>query len=373
MTVTRLLAAPSGLQVTAGDGSLDLAWTAPPGTVTGYDVHYTSALKTGASAVADDAAVQTGGVSAGWTAVSRGTETDPPTASQTVSSLTNNTEYRVRVRAKNSDGNGDWVHGAGTPQQTDTTGPSAPVFDPGAGDTVTDAGRNITLTFTEAVKKDNANADFTSHSDLSAILTLTRTNASGTAIPYAREYQHGRRRSSPSTRPATSPTGTVYVGISSAYYDENGNAGTAASATFTVAAPSTPVQSSDANLSALGGEHVHELPGYVHGAEHRILLGFDDKLQGDGGAREDAREARRDGGRHRQGHRDRAGHGGDERLGERAHRATRRRQRPHGAGHGRRRDDEGLHGHRHAGGAGAGNPHGDALGLSEPRTGRDNP
>ena len=133
VTVTRLLAAPSGLQVTAGDGSLDLSWTAPPGTVTGYDVHYTSALKTGATPVADDAAVQTGGVSAGWTAVSRGTENDPPTASQALSGLTNNTEYRVRVRAKNTDGNGDWVHGTGTPQQTDTTGPSAPVVRPGRG------------------------------------------------------------------------------------------------------------------------------------------------------------------------------------------------------------------------------------------------
>ena len=245
VTVTRLLAAPTSLGITAGDGSLALAWTAPTGTVTGYDVHYTSALKTGATPVADDAAVQTGGVSAGWTAVSRGTENDPPTASQALSGLTNDTEYRVRVRAKNADGNGDWVHGAGTPQQTDTTGPSAPAFVPGAGDTVSNAGTNITLTFTEAVRKDNANADFTSQADLSAVLTLARTNAGGTAIPYSASINTDK------TIITIDPTddladGTVYVGISNAYYDSNGNAGTAASATFTVATMST-----NADLSGL--------------------------------------------------------------------------------------------------------------------------
>ena len=131
----------------------------------------------------------------------------------------------------------------------DTTGPSAPTFVPGAGGTVTDAGTNITLTFSEAVKKDDQNADFTGHSDLSAILTLARTDASGTAIAYAASINAGK------TVITIDPTddlagGTVYVGISNAYYDENGNAGTAASATFTVAA-TTPAQSSNANLSAL--------------------------------------------------------------------------------------------------------------------------
>ena len=252
VTVTRLLAAPAGLGIAAGDGTLAVTWTAPAGTVTGYDVHYTSAPKTGASPVADDAAVQTGGVSAGWTAASRGTETDPPTASQTLSGLTNDTEYRVRVRAKNTDGNGAWVFGTGTPQQTDTTGPSAPAFAPGAGDTVTDAGTNITLTFTEAVRKDNANADFTGHSDLSAILTLTRTNASGTAIPYSASINAGK------TVITIDPTddladGTVYVGISSAYYDTNGNAGTAASATFTVATASTNADLSGLTASSATG------------------------------------------------------------------------------------------------------------------------
>ena len=48
---------PTDLTVTAGDTKLDLSWTAPAGTVTGYDVHYTSAV---AGTVADNASVQTG-------------------------------------------------------------------------------------------------------------------------------------------------------------------------------------------------------------------------------------------------------------------------------------------------------------------------
>ena len=55
-------AAPAGLSIalTVGSGDLAVSWTAPTGTVTGYDVHYTWAPKTGDSAVDDDAAVQTG-------------------------------------------------------------------------------------------------------------------------------------------------------------------------------------------------------------------------------------------------------------------------------------------------------------------------
>ena len=236
-------AAPTGLIITPGDGTLALSWTAPTGTLTGYDVHYTSAL---VGAVADDAVASGTDASAAWVAATR-TATDT-TASQTISGLANNTEYRVRVRARNAAGAGAWVHGTGTPQQTDTTGPSAPTFVPGDGATVADAGTTITLTFTEAVRKDAANADFTGHADLSAILTLARTNAGGAAIAYTASINAGK------TVITIDPTGdladgAVYVGISSAYYDANGNAGTAASATFTVAA--TPARSSNADLGAL--------------------------------------------------------------------------------------------------------------------------
>ena len=111
VTVTRLW---TTLSVSLGDGSLGLAWTAPSGTVEGYEVHYTSAPKTGEESVADNAAVQTDAqatAAAGWLDASHsGTE-----ASHTISSLSNGTAYRVRVRAKGPGGNSGWVTGDGTP------------------------------------------------------------------------------------------------------------------------------------------------------------------------------------------------------------------------------------------------------------------
>ena len=243
VTVTAVApGAPTVLLVSAGDARLDLSWTAPSfdggSALTGYDVHYTSS-----TTVAADAAAGTN-VATEWVAVTR-TETDPPTASQTISSLTNETAYRLRVRAKNAAGESGWVTGSGTPQQTDTTGPEAPAFDPADGTTVADAGTNITLTFLEAVRKDGANAGFTGHSDLSPILTLKAGSSTGADIGYAATVNGA------GTVITIDPVndladGMVYVAISADYYDASGNRGTAASATFTVDTPST-----DATLSGL--------------------------------------------------------------------------------------------------------------------------
>ena len=244
VTVTAVApAAPTGLLVSAGNARLDLSWTVPSfdggSAITGYDVHYTSSTTVSAGAAAgSDAAT-------GWAAVSRGTEADPPTVSQAISGLTNDTAYRVSVRAKNAAGESDWVTGSGTPQQTDTTGPAAPAFEPADGTTVADAGTNITLTFVEAVKKDDRNAGFTGHSDLSPILTLKAGSSTGSDIGYAATVNGAGTVIT--IDPVNDLTdGMVYVAISAGYYDANGNRGTAASATFTVDTPST-----DATLSGL--------------------------------------------------------------------------------------------------------------------------
>ena len=122
ITVTlQQIAAPASLTVAPGNAKLDLTWTAPTGTLTGYDVHYTSAV---AGTVGNDVAVQTSGsatASTGWLAVTR----SGTTASQTISSLANGTTYRVRVRAVNAAGGSAWAFGTGTPEALPTVSLSA--------------------------------------------------------------------------------------------------------------------------------------------------------------------------------------------------------------------------------------------------------
>ena len=129
-------AAPTELVVAAGHAQLALSWTAPSGTLTGYDVHYTSAA---AGTVSNTAAASGSDASAAWVAVMRtGT-----TASQTISSLTNGTDYRVRLRARNSNGNSDWAFGAGTPAAPTAGVPAAPT-----GLTVSPGDRQLALSWT---------------------------------------------------------------------------------------------------------------------------------------------------------------------------------------------------------------------------------
>ncbi|MCY4559354.1 MAG: cadherin-like beta sandwich domain-containing protein, partial [Chloroflexi bacterium] len=111
-TPARAPAAPTNLEVDAADGQLALEWTAPSATVTGYDVHYTSAPATGNGAVANAATASGSDPATAWVAVTR----SGTTASQTISSLTNGATYRVRVRATNSGGSSAWVFKSGTPR-----------------------------------------------------------------------------------------------------------------------------------------------------------------------------------------------------------------------------------------------------------------
>ena len=105
--------APTNLVITPGDGRLRLSWTAGTGTVTGYDLHFTSAPSSGAGAVANDAAVAAPGTdfSTAWIAADVSDDTDTMESL----ALANGTTFRVRVRARNSGGNSAWVFGEGTP------------------------------------------------------------------------------------------------------------------------------------------------------------------------------------------------------------------------------------------------------------------
>ena len=100
--------APGALSTAAsGFGALNLTWTAPSDTVTGYDVHYTS------GAPADDAPASTTIAVAGWVAVARAV--GDTTTSQVIDNLP---AYwvRVRVRAVNEGVPGAWAFSSGTPR-----------------------------------------------------------------------------------------------------------------------------------------------------------------------------------------------------------------------------------------------------------------
>ena len=147
--------APTGLGVAGSDTTLTVSWTAPSGTVTGYDVHYTSA---DTSAVANDAAVGTA-VATAW--VTAGAVTGSP---HTIMPLTNETEYRVRVRATNASGSGPWAFGKGTPRAGPTYGFSltSKIVGPGVAD-------NVEVTLSEGAP--------------SGGLALTVTRLLGTSVP----------------------------------------------------------------------------------------------------------------------------------------------------------------------------------------------
>ncbi len=131
------------------------------------------------------------------------------------------------------DTNGNQGTAATATFTVDTTGVAAPTFSPVSGATVTDAGTNITLTFGEAIKRTAGGADFTTHAHLASVLTLKVSNNAGADIAYAATINSAK------TVITINPSsdlvdGQVYVAISNAYYDANGNQSTAAAATFTV-------------------------------------------------------------------------------------------------------------------------------------------
>ena len=100
---------PTGLTVASRGTRLDLSWMHPHRLPRRYEVHYTSS-----STVAGDAAAQTGAtpsaangwVDSGHTGIS---------SRRSLTGLTNDVEYRVRVRSVSDNGESAWVTGKGTP------------------------------------------------------------------------------------------------------------------------------------------------------------------------------------------------------------------------------------------------------------------
>ena len=113
--------------LTAGDGKLTATWAAPANggsAITAYAVEYKEA------SAADSA----------YTAVTR---SDADALTETISSLSNDTEYTVRVRAANASGDGPWAEKSATPMAADTTAPS------GSSATVSADGMTIDVVFDE--------------------------------------------------------------------------------------------------------------------------------------------------------------------------------------------------------------------------------
>ncbi len=131
VTVTRLPAppgSPKDLDVEAGDGKLDLTWTAPEtgGDPAGYEVHYTSS-----ATVADGAEHLSGDAPSaadGWIDA----EHSGTSVSLEIAGLVDGTEYRIRVRARNAGGTSGWLTGAGTPRAPPGV-PTALQVEPGNG------------------------------------------------------------------------------------------------------------------------------------------------------------------------------------------------------------------------------------------------
>ena len=116
---TNLTVTPTLTPMAAGDGTLELSWTASEGTVTAYHVDYTTSatVAAGARAGGQGNHETTQDPARGWVALQRGPHAhrDVTATSFTLHQAAFRTTYRVRVRGSNDGGRkvSSWVHGAG--------------------------------------------------------------------------------------------------------------------------------------------------------------------------------------------------------------------------------------------------------------------
>ena len=154
--------APADLAVSSTANGLTVTWTAPVMTgkppLTGYDVEHR--LRTSAAGAVN-------AVWSAWTDLSHGTTT----ASASITGLTPEATYQVRVRAVNAEGNGEWAGPEeGVPEQPNR----APAFDDGLTASV-NAAENQTAVATPDVT-DLDGDDLTYRLDTAAMVSAPATN-----------------------------------------------------------------------------------------------------------------------------------------------------------------------------------------------------
>ena len=149
----------SGVTVIASNRSLKVSWTAPSGTVTGYTVQWKSG-------------------SGEYDTTNQATSTG---TSYTISGLTNDTQYTLRVAAKNTTGDGAWSDDAtGTPDTNVTLTPSD----------VTDTSLKLTITnhsgtwYYKYISPDDPN-NCTPVSSTTTVVTGLAANTSYTYTAYS--------------------------------------------------------------------------------------------------------------------------------------------------------------------------------------------
>ncbi len=240
--------APANLKVGAQDGQLGLSWTAPTITggsaLSGYDVHYTSAPKTGSNAVLDDAAVQTGSnpsAADGWVDASH----SGTTASDELTGLSNGTEYRVRVRAVTAAGSSAWTQGAGTP--TATASSNADLSALTATSAASASGTYTALTLTPAFAAATTSYTASVANSIShAKLTPTAADAATAAIKVGKQGTTLTAVNSGSASAAIA----LDVGANALDVEVTAQDGTSKTYTVTITRASPP-SSSNADLSGL--------------------------------------------------------------------------------------------------------------------------
>ena len=177
--------APTRLVLTPTSGQLEVSWTPPAGTVTGYNVQYT------VSQTVTQNTAPTGNENTGWVSVNRGTETDPPTTSQTITGLTDDIQYRVIVRAVNANGNSAWLEGRAEPgdQTSPVAGNLLGVWNYASGGSTTPRSGQFTLALSTLYFSSTSQGQITNPREgLNNLTTLRRgdiigsINSSGTEL-----------------------------------------------------------------------------------------------------------------------------------------------------------------------------------------------